>query len=79
MVLAEVQEGTPVPPVLQATRAVGSEDSPKIENNSGCTTILAVNEVWRGGLDGGSVSALDVRLLGSGDGTQEGVVGEQGG
>lgn len=71
MVVAEVQEVTPLAPALQPSRAVGGEGSPDVP-------MVEVNEAWRGGLDGGSVSALGVRLLGSGNGIEEGLVGEQG-
>lgn len=76
MIVAEVQEEKPLAPALQSSRAVGGERSPDIAHSS--TFTVEVKEAWRGGLNGGSVSALDVRLLGGGRDIEEDVAGEQG-
>lgn len=76
MVVIEVQERTPLASALQPTRIIGGDDSPNIANYS--AKRAQVNELWRGGLDGGPVSALEMGLLGYGNGVQEGVVGEIG-
>lgn len=77
MVVAEVQEGKPLAPAHPPTKAVGGEDSPDMATES--AIMVEVNEAWRGELDGGSVSALEMRPLGSSEGAQEGVVvGERG-